>query len=145
MEPSPKAGDHEQAVIKSFVVRDKQERLLSFVSNPKSRRKFTQELAKREVIDERFATSVPWRVDPGLELWARHSQGIGNIARLLKSKGAGQTCWVISESSRLDGVERELESILEEVVGGGNATVLSCIPGKLAYFIDKHESLLLER
>jgi hypothetical protein len=139
------AGEHEQKTIKSFVMRDKQERLLSFVSNPKNRRKFTHELAKRGVIDKRFATTVPWRVDPGLELWARHSQGIGNIAQMLRSKGAGQTCWVISESSSLDGRERELESILEEVVGSGSATILSCLPGKLAYFSDEYESLLLER
>jgi hypothetical protein len=139
------AGEHEQETIKSFIVRDKQERLLSFVSNPKNRRKFTHELAKRGVIDKQFATSVPWRVDPGLELWARHLQGIGNIAQVLRAKGAGQTCWVISESSSLDGRERELESILEEVVGSGNATILSCVPGKLAYFCDEYESLLLER
>jgi hypothetical protein len=139
------AGEHERGTIKAFVVRDKQERLLSFVSNPKNRTKFTHELAKRVVIDKRFATSVPWKVDPGLELWARHLQGIENIANLLKSKGAGQTCWVISESSSLDGREMKLESILEKVVGSGNATILSCLPGRLAFFSDEYESLLLER
>jgi hypothetical protein len=139
------AGEHEQETIKAFVVRDKQERLLSFASNPKNRTKFMHELAKRGVIDKRFATSVPWRVDPGLELWARHLQGIENIAQLLRSKGAGQTCWVISESSSLDRREIKLESILEEVVGSGNATILSCLPGRLAYFSDEYESLLLER
>lgn len=139
------ASEHERETIKSFIVRDKQERLLSFVSNPKNRRKFTHELAKQGMIDKRFATSVPWRVDPSLELWARHTQGIGNIAQMLRSKGAGQTCWVISESSSLDGRERDLESILEDVVGSGNATILSCLPGKLAYFSDEYESLLLER
>ena len=139
------AGEHERATIKSFVVRDKQERLLSFATNPRSRKKFTQELTRHGMIDKRFATAVVWKVDPGLELWARHKQGIANIAQMLRSKGAGHTCWIMSERSRLDGQERELESSLEDVIGSGHATLLSCLPGKLAYFTDEHESLLLER
>jgi hypothetical protein len=139
------ASEHERGTVKSFIVRDRQERLLSFVNNPKNRRKFTQELAKIGMIDKRFATSVPWKVDPALELWARHTQGIRNIAQMLRSKGAGQTCWVISDSSNLDGQERELESVLEDVIGGGSATILSCLPGRLAYYSFEHESLLLQR
>jgi hypothetical protein len=145
MKTSFTAGKHEEEAIKSFVVRAKQERLLSFVSNPKNRRKFTHELANRGVIDKRFATSIPWKVDPALELWARRLQGIATIAQMLRSKGGGQTCWVISENPSLDGREMELQSILEEVLGSGNATILSCVPGRLAYFNDEHESLLLER
>ena len=143
---SSAAGKHEEEAIKSFVVHAKQERLLSFVSNPKNRRKFTHELANRGVIDKRFATSVPWKVDPTLELWARRFQGIATIAQMLRSKGAGPTCWVISENPSLDGREMELQPILEEVVGKRQCDYLvMCLPGKLAYFNDEHESLLLER
>jgi len=39
----------------------------------------------------------------------------------------------------------QLESALESVVGNGMGTILSCIPGKLAYFEGEDESLLLAR
>jgi len=47
--------------------------------------------------------------------------------------------------SKLDGQELLLESALESVVGNGIGTILSCIPGKLAYFEGEDESLPLAR
>ena len=137
--------EHEQATIKAFVVRGRQERFSSFLANPKNRNKFTKELAHFRWFDGRYATTVPWKVDPSLKLSGRHAQGIENVCRLLRSKGAGKTCWVISEDSKLDGQELQLESALENVIGGGMGTILSCIPGKLGYFEGEDESLLLAR
>jgi hypothetical protein len=137
--------EQEQATVKAFVVRGRQERLSSFLASPKNRRKFTKELAHFRWFDLRFATVVPWKVDPSLKLWHRHVQGIQNICRVLRSKGAGQTCWVISEDPKLDGQELQLESALKSVVGGGMGTILSCISGKLANFEGEDESLLLAR
>jgi hypothetical protein len=139
------AIEHEEATIRAFVVRNKQDRFLAFVANPKTRRKFTGSLANFGWFDRRFATPVPWKVDPTLKLWERHTQGIGNVLRLLKSRDAGSTCWVISEDTKLDGQEVDLESALGEIVGGGQGTILSCIPGRLAYFNGEYESLLLAR
>jgi hypothetical protein len=138
-------SEHEQAAIKAFVVRGRQERFSLFLASPKSRQKFTRELAHFRWFDQRFAIAVPWKVDPSLKLWDRHLQGIENVCRLLRSKGAGQTCWIISEDSKLDGQEMRLESALERVVGSDMGTILSCIPGKLAYFTGEDESLLLLR
>jgi hypothetical protein len=138
-------AEHEQATIKAFVVRGRQERFSSFLSTPKNRKKFTKELPHFRWFDGRFATAVPWKVDPSLKLWDRHLQGVANVCRLLRSKGAGKTCWVISEESKLDGQELQLESALERVVGNGIGTILSCVPGKLAYFEGEDESLLLSR
>ena len=138
-------AEHEQATIKAFVVRGRQERFSTFLSTPRNRKKLTKELPHFRWFDERFTTVVPWKVDPSLKLWDRHLQGITNVYRLLKSKGAGQTCWAISEDSNLDGQELQLESALESVVGSGMGTILSCIPGKLAYFEGEDESLLLTR
>ena len=87
--------EHEQATIKAFVSRYKQERFLTFLSKPKTRKKLTQELANFRWFDPRFATAIPWKVDPTLGLWQRRVQGIENVYRLLKSKGAGKTCWVM--------------------------------------------------
>jgi hypothetical protein len=137
--------EHEQATVKAFVVRGRQERFSSFLLNPKNRKKFTQELAHFRWFDGRFATAVSWKVDPSLKLWDRYLQGKENVSRLLKSKGAGQTCWVISEDSKIDGQELRLESALETVLGSGMGTILSCLPGKLAYFEGEDEALILVR
>jgi hypothetical protein len=145
MSTSQRATEHEEATIRAFIVREKQDRFLSFIANPKKRKKLTGELAHFRWFDRRFATEVSWKVDPNLDLWARRTQGIGSISRLLRSKGAAQTCWVISESSDVDGREMDLASVLEDVIGSGVGTILSCIPGRLAYFEGEDESLLLAR
>src|SRR5690242_4430137 len=56
------------------------------------------------------------------------------IQRLLMAKGAPGTCYCLSESAELDGRELPLRQALEQVVGRGIGTLLSCVPGKLAYF-----------
>jgi hypothetical protein len=118
---------------------------LAFIANPKNRKKFTQELGHFRWFDRRFVTPVPWKVDPSLALWERHIRRHENTHRLLQSKGAGQTCWVISEATEMDGQESDLKSALENVIGRGMGTILSCIPGKLAYFEGEDERLLLSR
>jgi hypothetical protein len=46
--------------------------------------------------------------------------------------GAPDTCAVIGGEN--DGKDMELLTALKQIVGYGTGTVLSCIPGKLAYF-----------
>jgi hypothetical protein len=139
--------DHESAAIRAFVQRDKQERFLGFLANPKNRKKFTESLAHFRWFDQRFAASLQWKVDqdPKLTPWGKHVSGIENIYRLLKSKGAGRTCWAMSEDSEIDGMELDLREALEHVSGRQIGTILSCVPGKLAYFESEDETLLLAR
>src|SRR5690348_8851561 len=56
--------EHEEALIRAFFQRDKQERFLAFVASGKNRKKLTQELAHFRWFDSKFATPVPWKVDP---------------------------------------------------------------------------------
>jgi hypothetical protein len=92
-----------------------------------------------------FATPVPWKVDPSITLGEKHLQGVANVYRLLKSRGASETCWAISKDPELDGRELDLKTILEQLIGSGTGTLLSCLPGKLAYFDGEDERLLLAR
>jgi hypothetical protein len=141
------SADHEAAVIRAFVQRNKQERFLGFLANPKNRQKFTRSLSHFHWFDPRYAAVIPWKVDqnPKLDPWAKYVSGIQNICRLLKSKGAGPTCWAISEDSEIDGRELDLGAAIEHVNGRGIGTILSCVPGKLAYFESETETLLLAR
>jgi len=63
---------------------------------------------------------------------------------MLRSLGAGENCWVISEGP-LDAHEVELLHALKEVVGRGFGTLLSCVPGHLAYFESEDERYILQR
>ena len=145
MKAAGQISEHEKATIRAFVVPDKQERLLLFATTPKNRKKFTSELPHFRWFDKRYAQPMKWNVDPKLKLWDRHVQGITNVVQTLRSKGAGQTCWAMSEDAELDGREMDLEGALRAVVGRGIGTILSCIPGRLAYYEGEDESLLLAR
>jgi hypothetical protein len=68
-----------------------------------------------------------------------------NILELLRMKGAGPTCWVISEDSDLDAREMDLHEALKKTIGRGMGTILSCVPGKLAYFEDEEDRYILQR
>ena len=126
---------HEEGVVRAFIQKNKQQRCLSFLVNPKHRRKFTFELAHFKWLDQRFAKVIPSRVAHTVE----------EIASLLRTKGSGGTVWVISEDSTIDGRELELEVALRHIWGRGMGTILSCVPGRLGYFEDEDESRLLER
>jgi hypothetical protein len=52
-------------------------------------------------------------------------------------KGGPEICYAVSEDDELDGKEIDLTHALETVIGPGTGTLLSCIPGKLAYFEDE--------
>jgi len=68
-----------------------------------------------------------------------------DMLRILKSKGAPDICYAISEDNELDGREIPLEEALKFIHGSGIGTLLSCLPGKLAYFEDEDERWILER
>jgi hypothetical protein len=62
------SADHEQGAIRALVLRDKQERFLDFLANPKNRKKFTESLAHFRWFDQRSATPIVRKVDPKLNL-----------------------------------------------------------------------------
>ncbi|MBN4057132.1 hypothetical protein JYU19_02370 [bacterium AH-315-J21] len=56
------------------------------------------------------------------------------IEEELKVKGAPSECYVISNDERFDGKLMDLSAALDSATGHGMGTIISCIPGKLAYF-----------
>jgi hypothetical protein len=126
---------HEEALVKAFVEKSRQERFLTFLADPKKRRKFTDELAHRRdrFLQPKFFRSIP----PSQQ----HPPG---LFALLKSLGAPDSCWVVSEG-HLDGREVALSAALKEVVGYGMGTLISCIPGRLAYFESEDERFILQK
>ena len=115
--------NHEESIFRTFLHPDLRDRWLKLLASPKGRPKLLGMLAHRVTLDARFATRVP----PSKRL-------VQDIEALLKEKGAPSTCYLMSESPRLDQKELPLSDALREVVGGGMGTFISCVPGRLGYF-----------
>jgi len=78
----------EEATIRAFIVRERRDRFLELLPNPKQRHKITESLAHPNPawFESHFLKPIP----------PSQSDAAG-IAKLLRSKGAGKTCWAISE------------------------------------------------
>lgn len=118
---------HELEFVRSFIVKARQERCTFLLSNPARRKKFRDELPHFKWLDDRFAHPIPPKV--------AHTSA--ELVALLRQKGAGQNVWVIPEYAEIDGREMSLEAAMKEVWGNQGGTILSCIPGKLAFFRDE--------
>jgi hypothetical protein len=126
--------EHERGIIRAFIIPVRQDRYLEMLAKPKRRANFSTSLAHFKHLDMRHAVQIP-----------PHQQHTAEILQLLRLKGAPETCYVLSEDSELDGREISLSEALEEVVGRGMGTFLSCLPGRLAYFEDEDQRWILER
>lgn len=115
---------HERHFVTSFIPKAKQERVLMFLSNPKRRTEFTRGLAHFDGFDARYATPLS-----GSDI---HT--VAAALALLRRKGADRMVWVISENQSLDNRALPLDEALEAIWGGSMGTILSCVPGKLAFF-----------
>jgi hypothetical protein len=116
-------GEHEEPLVRAFVVRPKQERMIDLLAKPKRRRDVLLTLAHFHDLDPRFAVRVP-----------DAQQSRSEILKLLRARGAPADCYIISEKSDLDGHTLPLDAALDAVVGRGMGTLLSCLPGRLGYF-----------
>lgn len=128
--------DPEQDLIRAFVSPMHRHRLLELLGRPARREKLRQRLAHCRGLDPRFT-----------HLISSSEQSPDHIERLLRKKGAPDRCHVISENVAIDGREMPLSEALQEIVGNGMGTLVSCIPGRLGYYEaeEPNERYLLER
>jgi hypothetical protein len=115
-------SDEEQLLVRFFLP-TKRERYAEMISNPKKRRNFVRELAHFNALDPRYLISI-----------LPNQQHPEKIDAILTQKGAPQSCWVVSENRDIDGKHMPLLEALKEVVGREMGTIISSVPGKLAFF-----------
>ena len=113
---------HEEATIRAFVSPSRRERWLGLLASAKRRRSFLGRLNHCRDIDERYATPVP---------------SSANIAAVLRSHGAPETCYVLSDIPTIDGRELPLDEAIDQVESAMWGTLISCVPGRLAYYYDE--------
>jgi hypothetical protein len=70
---------------------------------------------------------------------------VDNIALELQKRHSPSIVFAISEDPSLDQKELPLIEALKQIVGRGMGTVLSCIPGHLAFVETEDERFILER
>jgi len=125
---------HEYQTIRSFISRQKRARYLEFVSDSRTRTKFTHALAHFRDVDPRCKRPIP-----------ASKQNPKEICRILAAKGAFGYCYLITEHPELDGKDLPLSDALEQIVGRGMGAILSCIPGRLAFMETEDDRFLLEK
>jgi len=127
---------HEDAFVKAFLASGKRARWAQFLSNSKRRKEILERLNHDLPYLTALATEVPSAQDfPG------------ELERLLKAKGAGPTCHVIANGLKIDGRELPLADVLFAICMHEAGAVLSCLPGRLAYYKPQSpgHGILLER
>jgi len=112
----------EEATLRAFVALSKRDRLLTLLGSPKRRRKALEALNHFDDWDERFAQPVKSSAD---------------ILALLRQAGAPAECHVISDDDELDGRSMPLDDAVRACEEFDFASILCCIPGKLAFFFDE--------
>lgn len=125
---------NEQAFIAAFVKRSKRDRYREILCNPRLRHKFTNQLAHFTDFDPKYRLPIPSN-----KLFAN------NIAAELQRRHSPNIVLAISEDPALDQKELLLVEALEAIVGRGMGTILSCIPGRLAFVETEDERFILER
>ncbi len=125
-------NEHERLLIEHFVKKDKQERLRFLMSEPSRRGRLRTKFSSTFVLLEERHKSIPGS-----------DQNPAGIYQLLRSSGAPEHCYTISEDADLDGQDANLREILDRLVGAGIETIVSCVPGKLAYFEGEQERYIL--
>jgi hypothetical protein len=125
---------NEYSLIAAFVKRSKRDRYREILSNPRLRHKFINKLAHFADFDPKYRLSVP-----------SNKLSVDNIAVELQKRRSPEIVFAISEDPALDQKELPLVEALKQIVGRGMGTVLSCIPGRLAFVETEDERFILER
>lgn len=115
--------EHEPAFVKAFIKREKWARYLQLLANRRRREEILVRLNHKLDYLPALAIEVPDDQDypEALEL-------------LLRAKGAPATCHVLVNRLRIDGCEVPLREALDTVCMHMYGSILSCIPGQLAYY-----------
>lgn len=119
-----------------FLLPQRRERFCLLAGSEKRRAKLRAELAHFDWLDPRYRRALPARAET-----------VEELARLLRSHGSEATCYVFCESREFDGRTMPLDEALDALAFSGRASILSCRPGKLAFYEaeDPESRCLLER
>jgi len=115
--------DHEAAFARAFILSAKRARFIQYLGDGRHRKELLERLNQGLPLVPGVATEVPGAQDYPAEL-----------EKLLISKGAGPSCHVLADGLKADGRELPLRAALDLICLHGAVAILSCVPGRLAYY-----------
>ncbi|MFT8318219.1 MAG: hypothetical protein ABF651_08135 [Sporolactobacillus sp.] len=120
--------EHEKKIVKNFFKRQLRQRLFYEITLPNKRSKRFGRLASDPTgaLDSRYVSPIPLKGD----------NDCSYLLKKLIEKGAlaDQMAYIMCNLSPLDGKYLPLKEAMREMVHKGEPLIISCIPGKLAYF-----------
>ncbi len=123
----------EEAFVHAFIVPGKRDRYLQLLASSSRRKKILGALYHSlDVIPERTT-----RIENRDHTSAR-------VEQLLRRKGAGPTCYLISPETELDQQEMSLREALETLIEQDSTAIACCLEGRLAYYKAELSQYLLE-
>ncbi len=134
-------NEHEEKFVAAFISKEKQDRYRFLLSNgdPKRREECLDRLNHCRDFNEKYVTWLPR--DP------RSTTRNAQIAKLLREKGSPELVYVLVGSCPADACMMPLLEAMDETTKAGWGTIISCIPGELAYYYDEEgeRRAILER
>jgi len=112
-------NEHEAKTIDAFIVKEKRERYKFLLGNPKKRKAALDHLNHFYDLDEKYVTWLPSNA---------------SVEGMLRQEGSPEEVYVISDIQNIDGRLMPLGDAISETISGGWGTIISCIPGQLAYY-----------
>lgn len=116
--------EHQEQIIAAFIMKEKQERYrFQLASSDERKRNVCMgRLNHCRDLDLRYVVWLPRNTD---------------VVALLRKVGSGRTVYIFSSAGAIDGTIMPLEDALEATVREGWGTILSCVPGRLAFYYDE--------
>lgn len=115
-------NEHEEKFIASFILKEKRHRWQTQMGNPQKRAAHLVRLNHLHDLDEKYVTWLPSNTD---------------IEQLLLREGSPANGYIFSDSKGIDGKFLQLDDAVDHTMRGGWGTIISCIPGRLAYYYDE--------
>lgn len=122
--------DMEKLIVKAFFDKRVQERVLYELFTPQKRDLALHRLCHsyKKMLREKYMIEIPPpNSDPR------------DIYELLKINKTNEMCYSLSFNKNIDGKELPLQKALEQAVCFGFPSIISCLPGELAYFEAEQE------
>ncbi len=116
-------NEHEIKTIAAFIAPQKRERWSCLLGNPRRRRAFLDGLNHLRDLDPRRAQPIRSGTD---------------LVQLLREHGSPEMVYLISAVDELDGQTLPLSEAIGLIEYHCWGTIVSCIPGQLAYYYDEN-------
>lgn len=114
--------EHEAGIL-CFVSKEKRGRYKELLNKKKGRQRLLEDLYHSNCWSEAVLEHIPAELQDCISIFGE-----------LQKHGGGNLCYCFSTNSEFDGKVVEVRRALERLVGSGDGTFLSLIPGKLGYY-----------